>query len=427
VTSSSPATAQSPLLNRVAFVALWILVFTVPWEKSVVLPGVGTVARLVGVCALALGVLAAVMRKQIRVPSLALVVMVAFLLWTLATAYWTMEPDATYYYVWTLAQLVAMVWLVWELDDSDQRQFYLIQAYVLGTIVSGAYTVIGYIQDKQALGGYFYGRYAANGFNPNDLGLTIALSIPASYYLILKSSPRMGWLYRGQLALAIVTIVLTASRSALVACTVALLIVPCTLRWIPAPKLRANAVAAVLLLGCALPLLPASLWDRLSTTGDEIVKGTLNERTLIWNAGATVFWSHPFVGVGAGAFATAVEPLIGRPPSQSMEQYQETNATYVAHNTFLSILVETGLIGFAIFCTLLLLQISHILAMPPLEKWFWAVMLSAWVTSVSVATWETRKPTWIVFSLLLAQSRVSPDSEGFRVPEVASGLHGVRS
>jgi O-antigen ligase len=418
---------QGPLLNRVAFVALWLLVFTVPWEKSVVLPGVGTVARLVGFCALALGVLAAVMRKQIRVPSLALVVMAAFLLWTLATAYWTIEPDATYFYVWTLAQLVAMVWLLWELDDSDQRQLYLIQAYVLGTVVSGAYTVISYIQDKQALGGYFYGRYAASGFNPNDLGLTIALSIPASYYLILKSSSRMGWVYRGQLALAMVTIVLTASRSALVAGCVALLIVPCTLRWMPASKHLANAVTVVLLLGCALPVFPTSLWDRLATTRDEIVDGTLNERTVIWNAGATVFWSHPFVGVGAGAFATAVEPLIGKPPIKSMEDYQETNATYVAHNTFLSILVETGLIGFAIFCTLLLLQISHVLAMPPLEKWFWAVTLSVWVTSVSVATWEIRKPTWIVFSLLLAQSRAIPDSETFQVPDVAANLEGVRS
>jgi O-antigen ligase len=303
----------------------------------------------------------------------------------------------------------------------------LIQAYVFGTIVSGTYTVIGFFQDQQALGGYFYGRYAASGFNPNDLGLTIALSIPASYYLMLKSSSRMGWVYRGQIALALITIVLTASRSAFVAGIVALLIVPCTIRWLMAPKLLGNAVLAVLLVVCAVSVLPASSFTRLSTTGKEIFGGTMNDRTFIWNAGATVFWSHPFAGVGAGAFATAVQPLIGTPPTGTMEAYEETKGTYVAHNTFLSVLVETGLIGFAIFCAILLLLVRHILAMPPLEKWLWAITLMVWVTSVAVATWETRKPTWIVFGLLLAQATATREPVSYRLPTVEVDLHGVRS
>ena len=427
MSSSYSAPSQSPLLNRLAFAALWLLIFTIPWEKSVVLPGIGTVARLVGVCAFALGALTALVQKRIRTPNLALQAMVAFLFWTLATAFWSMELDATYYYVWTMAQLVVMVWLVWELDDSGERQLYLMQAYVFGTMVSGVYTVISYFENQQALGGAFYGRYAAGGFNPNDLGLTIALSIPISYYLMLKSGSKMGWLYRAQIVLAIATIGLTASRSALVAGTVALLIIPCTIRWLSPSKVWANAVIALLLVAFAGSLIPASSLARLSTTGDSILKGTMNDRTFIWNAGATVFWSHPFAGVGAGAFATAVEPLIGVPPSRSIEQYEETNPTYVAHNTFLSVLVETGLIGFAIFCTILLLMLRHILAMPPLEKWLWAVTLLVWVTSVSVATWETRKPTWVVFSLLLAQAATSRQAAVYRLPKAEPEWQGIRS
>jgi O-antigen ligase len=197
---------------------------------------------------------------------------------------------------------------------------------------------------------------------------------------------------------------------------VALLIVPCTVRWLSASKIWATAVVAVLLAVCALPLLPSSLFTRLSTTGDEITSGTMNERTIIWNAGATVFRSHPFAGVGAGSFPKAVEPLIGKAPVESMEEYDETKGTYVAHNTFLSVLVETGLIGFAIFCTILLLLVRHILEMPPLEKWLWAVTLLVWVTAVSVSTWETRKPTWIVFSLLLAQASALRQPAAYRVP-----------
>ena len=36
----------------IAFVLLWLLVFAIPWEKSVVIPGVGTLTRLIGIAAL---------------------------------------------------------------------------------------------------------------------------------------------------------------------------------------------------------------------------------------------------------------------------------------------------------------------------------------------------------------------------------------
>jgi O-antigen ligase len=426
VRSYCAAPSQPSLLNRMAFAALWLLIFTVPWEKSVVLPGIGTVARLVGACAFALGVLSAVVRRQIRMPSLALYVMVTFLLWTVMTAYWTLDPTSTYVYLWTLAQLVAMVWLIWDLTDSSERQLYLLKAYVAGTVVSGGYTVLAFLQNRDALGGYFYGRYAANGFNPNDLGMTIALSFPISYYLMMRSAPKLGMLYRAQIVLVIATIVLTASRSAMVAGCVALLIVPCTFRWLSPANLWPNVALAALVLVFAGTILPASSWARLSTTGDSIAHGTMNERTVIWGAGETVFRSHPFAGVGAGAFAKGVEPLIGVMPVRSLEEYAETKSDYVAHNTFLSVLVETGLIGFLIFSTILLLLVRHILAMPPLEKWLWTCTMLVWVTSVFVATWEIRKPTWVLFSLLLTQPTASREVSEYRFPEAEPEWQGAR-
>jgi O-antigen ligase len=426
VRSSYTALSQPSLLNRVAFAALWLLVFTVPWEKSVVLPGIGTVARLVGVCAFVLGVLSAVVRRQIRMPSPALYVMVTFLLWALMTAYWTLDSDNTFLYVSTLTQLIAMVWLIWDLTDSDERQLYLLKAYVAGTVVSAGYTILEYVQDRQALGGYFYGRYAAGGFNPNDLGMTVALSLPISYYLMMRSAPKLGLLYRIQIILVIATIVLTASRSAMVAGCVALLIVPCTFRWLSPSNLWPNVVLAFLVVMFAGSLLPASSWARLSTTSDSIVHGTMNDRTVIWDAGETVFRSHPFAGVGAGAFAKGVEPIVGVSPASSMEELEQTRAAYVAHNTFLSVLVETGLIGFALFCTILLLLVRHILAMPALEKWLWACTLLVWVTSVFVATWEIRKPTWVLFSLLLTQATASREVSVYRLSEAEPEWQGAR-
>jgi O-antigen ligase len=236
----------------------------------------------------------------------------------------------------------------------------------------------------------------------------------------------MGLLYRVQIVLVLATIVLTASRSAMVAACVAVLIVPCTFRWLSPSNLWLNLTLAFLAVMFAGTLLPASSWARLSTTSDSIMNGTMNERTVIWSAGETVFRSHPFGGVGAGSFATGVEPLIGVSPIRSMKEYDETNSAYVAHNTFLSVLVETGLIGFVIFCTILLLLVRHILLMPPLEKWLWACTMLVWVTSVFVATWETRKPTWVLFSLLLTQATAPRKEAIYRLRQAQPEWQGAR-
>jgi O-antigen ligase len=135
--------------------------------------------------------------------------------------------------------------------------------------------------------------------------------------------------------------------------------------------------------------LPSSSWERLSTIPDELREGTLTGRTLIWGAGFDVFREHPFLGVGASGFRNSVSRAL--------------TETEVAHNTFLSILVEQGVIGFSLFCALLVVLALSVSTMPPLPRRFWFVILAVWVVGVSSLTWEMRKPTWFFFGLLIAQ------------------------
>ena len=84
-------------------------------------------------------------------------------------------------------------------------------------------------------------------------------------------------------------------------------------------------------------LAPKASRERVATTVQETTTGTLHKRTTIWKAGLSAWKNRRFIGVGSGAYPDAVRPIIGTPGVPGHE--------YVAHNSHLSILVETGLLG----------------------------------------------------------------------------------
>jgi len=117
-----------------AFASLALFVFTIPWEKTIYFPDLGTLSRFVGLAAFGLGALALFRGNGISVRPLPLYLLTAVLLilWMIATLMWTADRDASIAYLVTLTQLVAMSWLVWQQAKGEGRRRALLQAYVLG-------------------------------------------------------------------------------------------------------------------------------------------------------------------------------------------------------------------------------------------------------------------------------------------------------
>ena len=367
------------MMERAAVALLCALAFTLPWEKSVVIPWLGTATKLVG----ALTLTATLLTRNFRPSNLPLVLATLFAAWSATTWFWSLDSAATASRAATYVQLLAMMWIAWQVCRTEERQRLVLQAYVAGAAVASLTAIFRYSQNLQT----YYRRYAAAGFDPNDFAFTVAFAIPIALYLA-RSKP---WVYRAAAVLFCAAILLTASRTALVATYIALAIM---LLW--RSERWTAAALAILFTAGALWLAPRESRQRLATIGTEVQKGsTLHNRTRIWKTGLKALKQAPVRGAGSGAFPQAVKPWLGVPPVPGHE--------YVAHNVFLSVLVETGLIGFALYALLLSALIVFVLVLRSPERLLWLSVAAMWLLAASTLTWEHRKPWWLFAGLIAAQ------------------------
>jgi len=389
--------ARRPWLPALAFAALWLFVFTVPWEDSVLLPGIGTASRFAGLVAFAVG-LASVARKggvALRRPAAFLLPFALLCVWTVLSIEWAPDRGDGIAYAATLVQLFLMSWLVWQQcrDATDRRR--LMQAYVLGCYVSVASTVAQYLSGN-AFAGSAQERFAAAGFNPNYLASTLALGIPLAWHLVLSGRSRVVALLNFlAIPAVLVAIVLTGSRGGLITAVLALSVVPLTYAKL-GPRVQVAVVVGLALVGLAAYWLAPSFEESLPTgierfaeIPEQLQSGDLTGRGRIWLAGVALFRYNPIVGVGSGGFAEAVRPYLGE--------------ARTAHNAFLNVAAQTGVIGLALFvATLAIVGLPFVVSLAG-DRIVYLVLLATVALILMPSTLENGKQVW--FTLSLAASR----------------------
>ena len=378
-------------MSNAAFRLLWCFVFVLAWDSFSGVPVFGSIPRLVGFGVSAFSVLYIVARRRIRPLCWFHVFAVLFVLWAGVSGFWSIDPEATRTRFLTYLQLLVLVWLIWEVAWSPERQRALLQAYVLGVSVAAVVTVHGYVWGVPVE----EGRFSALSFNPNELGMILALGLPMAWYISLSQQhQRVGWIWRLYLPLGVTAILLTASRGALLAALVALVIIPWTLgRLRLRTKVALYALAAGTLL-LATNFIPEASLERIRSTRADIEAGSFGGRGAIWRAGLEVAQEHPLAGVGAGAYGAAVEPTLHR--------------DWGSHQVFLAILVEDGVVGLFLFLAMVAAAIKPLRHLPLLQRQFGIVLLLALAVGSLSLEWEDRKQFWFVLGVLAAQVAARP-------------------
>ena len=374
-------------MTSLAYAALWVFIFAVPWENIIVIPGIGTISRLMGMVALGFAVLAALMSGRLRRPQPFHVAALLFVICAGIGVFRTVDEGRAIGKFGTYLQLLVVLWMIWELAPTFRKQRGLFLAYVLGSYVAAVNTILVY----RALLGTGSRRFAAQGFDPNDLGMTLALAVPMAWYLgMTYHQPLSRWICRGYIPLGLVAIGLTGSRGALIASVVALMIVPVSMTQLSPGRIMAAVFLLFISGAAAVTYIPTTSWERFTATRGEAMAGVgnLNSRLVVWKMGLNAFSRRPVFGYGTSGFNWAVR-------SQS-------------HNSYLSVLVEQGIVGFTLYAMMFITVFIRVMRMPTMERRFALVLLATLGVAMLPLVWDDRKPVWVILALLTALAAALP-------------------
>jgi O-antigen ligase len=360
--------------------------FTMPWQQAVEYSSVGTISRVVGLAAAAVWLVSIAATGRMRRLTSFHVAALAFVAWNGLTVFWSKDPHSSVVGFFTYVQLLVLLVIMWDVIDTSQRVRAMLQAYVLGAFVTTGTIIVHFVSGQTSV----YERYSSPGSEVDLAALILALGGPAAVYLATRpTSERRSRLLRllnyAYVPAATFAIVLTATRGAVVASLATAIFFTWALaRGRPAQRIGAVAAVAVAVF-LVVNYAPATAVHRIVTTSSELRgSGNLNGRTEIWHESIDAFLQSPLLGVGHDAHRAAVE------------------TGNVAHNTPLSILAETGLVGAVLFIGVLMHVAAALRRLSGWDGRFWTAQLVVIAIGSLSLSIEDSKAVWAFAALAVA-------------------------
>lgn len=365
-----------------------------------------TAMKFVGPIVILAWIISLAARQKTRIHMSAFVVVLAlFIGWCSLSLLYAIDSEMALVRLLTFVQLAVVAILFMSVVNDLQRVRGVLWAIV---IWATATTLLG-------LGMYAVGRetvVTGPAMNRNQFAVYVNIAIICG--LLLFQDTRSRWArFFLVVALPILLVgqALTFSRKGIIALLFALSMI-----WYRFARERRllPLIATVMALSLIAWFLPEVFWQRVATIVPAIQerKDTFGIRVNLWQLALHMIKERPLTGVGLGNFV----PAFARYAEGQMH-----NVQLVAHNAYMSIAAETGIIGLALFLFLhafalrdlrRAIRIGASLPTPDLKLLAIATEVSLiviMVTALSGST-EALKVLWFLFGLSVALGRLASEA-----------------
>jgi len=396
--------------------ALGVFAVLVPFDQVLVLgKSETTITWVAGAFAAATLVIYGLVSGRFKSPPRAGLYWGLFVLWTAASTVWAIDPAASLKWLPTVATLSALYIVATSLRVARRELSRSVLFVIAGGAVAASLIIFQFANHISWVGGT--GRPEGRASlvignlqsNPNDLGFSLLL--PFSLALGGVLSPG-GRLKRTALltafALMTISMFLTMSRGSLIALCVVVLV------YLFRVGISRRILIPVLVLAIALFFLPKLFYQRLEES--PVNRGT--GRYDIWLVGLEIVKHYPVIGVGLANFSVAYRSFAGY-----AHVFPSHGYAHDAHNMYLQVCAETGVIGFALFLVAIWAQMKAVhpvlLTRGSYEYLGVAIEAGCWgqLAAGLSGNIQWNKPFWFAFILLalMTQRRDESESNGLRL------------
>jgi O-antigen ligase len=268
-----------------------------------------------------------------------ILVLLVFVGWVAISAAWAESPSAAIE-AFTRYLPNAMLFLVVFAGVRTREQLlWVVGSLVVGAFIGAAYGLVSPVPVDEE------GRLSGALGNANETAASLVAggALAAALAMALRGKPILRLASAIVVPLCAMAVFLTASRGGLVALATALIVAV-----LLAPGRRRAAAfglgAAVVLAAVVYfsAFAPVEARDRVT----QLSGGT--GRTDIWKVGWRMVEDQPVRGIGAGNFeVSSIHYLIA--PGALIRDDFIVDTPKVAHNTYLNVLAELGIVGLALF------------------------------------------------------------------------------
>jgi putative inorganic carbon (HCO3(-)) transporter len=272
-----------------------------------------------------------------------LFVLLLFVAWSLLSATWAEYPGEAILAFTRYLPNAMLFLIVFAAVRTRDQLLWVVGAFVVGAFLSGLYGI--FVPPPAA----DLGRLAGAGGDPNETAaaMVAGLALATALAVAMRGKPlvRTACIVAG--VICMLTLFLTSSRGGLVALAVALLAAVVLGGRRRGTMLIAAACAVLVTIFYFATIAPDDVRERV--THPEGGTGRVD----IWTVGWRMVRDNAIEGVGSGNFTTASIHYLLEPGKLVRDDFI-VDTPKVAHNTYLQILAELGIVGFVLFMTILL-------------------------------------------------------------------------